>query len=816
VDSEADLEGRVHRLDLTAKVRLLTGATSWRIHGEPSVALREIVVSDGPVGVRGEKWDERLPSVSFPSPTALAASWDVELLRRVGAALAGEARKKDVDVVLGPTVNLHRSPLGGRHFESFSEDPVLTGELGVAYVRGMQAEGVGATPKHYVANDSETDRFTVDVIVDERTLRELYLAPFEAIVHRAQPWLVMAAYNAINGSTATENSLLSDPLETEWGFDGLLVSDWTAVRSTEAAANAATDLAMPGPQGPWGDALVAAVRAGRVPEAAIDAKVLRLLRLASRVGALDGAVPVAVSPVDSAALAREAAAAGTVLVRNEGGLLPLDPAALHEVAVFGPNAVDARTQGGGSATVFPAAVVSPLEGLTAALRGAHVVHHRGVRVYEGLTNPPLATLHLPGSSEPGLVLRLLARDGTVIAEETRRALRVYAGSAGRDGEVGAIELATRYTPVATGRHTVGARGTGALRLHVDGRVIAELAGAPGSSGPGAALFEPAELAAACELVEGVDIDLVLHVDLGAGQTETVVEFVIGEPEVDLDAELVEAGRLAAAADVAVVVVGTTEQIESEGFDRQSLALPGRQDALVRVVAAANPRTVVVVNSGSPVELPWRDDVPAIVLGWFGGQEFGHALADVLVGRREPGGRLPTTWGAATADVPVLSTTPVNGRLEYSEGLHIGYRAWLKAAEAGGPEPAFVFGSGLGYTSWDYESLSVAVTGAVGSGAALAATVRVRNTGSRAGREVVQVYLSRPDSVVDRPVRWLAGFATVDAEPGESVEVPVQIRTRALEYWSVSEHAWTTEPGAFTVHAGHDVATLPLTTAIAVA
>jgi beta-glucosidase-like glycosyl hydrolase len=330
-DVEARAEELVGRLDLEAKVRLCTGASFWATWDEPAAGLRPIVLSDGPAGVRGQAWDERRTSTNLPSPTCMAASWDEDLAERLGRFLATEARAKGVDVLLGPTINLHRSPLGGRHFECFSEDPLLTARIGAAYVRGVQDEGVAATPKHYVANDSETERFTVDTRVGERALRELYLAPFEHLVREAGAWLVMAAYNGVNGATMTENPLLADPLKGEWGFDGVVVSDWRAARSLAAAAPAATDLVMPGPTGPWGADLVAAVRAGSVPESAVDDKVRRLLRLAARVGAWKGVPPAVHSPRgdpngrDGAALAREAAAAEAVLMRNRGGLLPLDP-----------------------------------------------------------------------------------------------------------------------------------------------------------------------------------------------------------------------------------------------------------------------------------------------------------------------------------------------------------------------------------------------------------------------------------------------------------------------------------------------------------
>jgi len=367
---EAVLRERLASLSLEQKVRLLTGADFWSLHPEPAIGLRRLVLSDGPAGVRGERWDERDPSANVPSPTALAASWDEARVERIGRLLAAEARRKGAEVLLAPTVNLHRSPYGGRHFECFSEDPLLTARIGVAYVRGLQAGGVAACVKHFVANDSETDRFSVDARVDQRALRERYLPPFEAIVHQAGVWAVMAAYNSINGTTATEHPMLREILKDEWGFDGVVMSDWYAARSTEPAANAGLDLVMPGPSGPWDDKLVTAVRDGRVPEAAIDDKVLRLLRLAARVGALDGldpAVPLAAPwPDDTvAAELRESAAAGFVLLRNadvDGApVLPLDRSVLGRVAVLGPNAAVARTLGGGSATVFPPYTVSPLQ-----------------------------------------------------------------------------------------------------------------------------------------------------------------------------------------------------------------------------------------------------------------------------------------------------------------------------------------------------------------------------------------------------------------------------------------------------------------------
>jgi beta-glucosidase len=772
--SERVLEERLGRLSLEQKVRLLTGADFWALHDEPAIGLRRLVTSDGPAGVRGERWDEREPSANVPSPTLLAATWDEARIERLGRLLAAEARRKGVDVVLAPMVNLHRTPYGGRHFESFSEDPLLTGRIGAAYVRGLQAEGVAATVKHFVANDSETERFTLEARVGERALRELYLAPFEAIVRDAGAWTVMAAYNAVNGPTMTESPMLQEILHDEWGWDGLVMSDWTAARSTEGAGNAALDLAMPGPHGPWGDALVAAVREGRVSEAAIDAKVLRLLRLAARVGALEGVEPAGppARPWSEDAIAAElraTAAAGFVLARNDG-VLPLQQ---RKVAVLGPSAAVARTLGGGSATVFPLYTVSPLEGLRAA--GLEVTHAPGVRAH---TRIPAATPELlPG----GVDVRFLDAQGGELGSEHRHgAAFTWLGSL--PPGTTAVELRATLSPARPGEHVVGVTGVGRHRLSLDGEELfdrrVELT--PGAD-LGEAVLRPPQHGVPVTL-EG-DSELLLRYELEPDAFMAAVHLNVEPPFGDEDAELERSVALAREADVAVVVVGTNEEVECEGVDRDSLALPGRQDELVARVAQANPRTVVVVNAGAPVLLPWADDVAAILLAWFPGQEFGNALADVLLGEVEPGGQLPTTWPKTEEGLP--STQPQDGILSYDEGLFVGYRAH----DRDGREPLFPFGHGLGYTEWKYLAVEPAERHV---------TVRLRNAGARRGREVVQVYASRPDSAVERPRRWLAGFEIVEADPGEEVAVEVTIAPRALAHW---DGGWTVEPGEFTFSAG---------------
>ncbi len=524
----------------------------------------------------------------MPSGSALAASWDVELAYRYGAAAAAEARRKGVDVVLGPTINLHRSPLGGRHFECLSEDPELSAELGAAYVRGLQDNGVAATPKHYVANDSETDRFTVDVRVDERALRELYLAPFERAVE-AGAWSIMSAYNSVDGVTMTENDLLETPLNSEWGFDGVVMSDWTAVRSLDAAT-ASQDLAMPGPAPAWAD-LADAVRDGRVPEADLDRKVLRMLLLAERVGALGDTPAIEPAPLDATAFARESAVAGTVLLANDG-ILPLAPSTVGSIAVIGQNARDARTQGGGSATVVPERIVSPLEGLRRAYGSDRVTYELGAVVQEGVAEIPLAQLRNPATGGPGMRVTFVGEDGRHLYAEDRRATAlVWFGGDAPIAQSRTVVLETVYTPETTGEIQLGFAGANAGRLFLDGALVLDDAPVLAGTDLGAAFLNPPSLTVAVRTEAGREIavraEFTRNDEAGIPGAMSVTLGIAPE-NTDADELIARAAATAAEADVAVVVVGTNSKVESEGYDRENLDLPGRQDDLVRAVVAATP------------------------------------------------------------------------------------------------------------------------------------------------------------------------------------------------------------------------------------
>jgi beta-glucosidase len=829
-DHEAAVSKAVAALDLPTKVSILSGQDFWSLPAVPAIGLRSLVMSDGPIGVRGTGWSPDDPSIALPSPTALAATWDVRLARRAGHVLGQEAHRKGVHLLLAPTVNLHRTPRGGRHFESYSEDPLLTGEIGAGYVTGVQDHSVGVTVKHFVANDSETERMSVDVRVSDRALRELYLAPFERIVH-AGAWGVMSAYNSVNGTTMSEHGgLQRDILKTEWGFDGVIVSDWTAARSTENTALGGLDIAMPEFGNPWGERLVEAVRSGAVAEELIDDQVRRVLLLAARTGALDGVPPAVAeadrpSTVDGEAFARELAARSFVLARNSG-VLPLEASRLSRVALIGVAAHDARVLGGGSAQVFPAHIVSPLDGLRAALPdGVDLTYDVG-------TDPQL---HLrPARGERwigGLVATFVSHDGDVLATQvlpdgSARWMGVLPKGVDQAG-LATVRIRGTLLPRRDGVHTLSIRGVGMYTLTVDDEELFGEFLVPDTDDRAMIFLAPPEQRVSATLTADQPVEVSLtHQVMAPEGLPPFISFTLGhaEPSAGSDELIEEAVRAARAADVAIVVVATTQDVESEGFDRADLSLPGRQDELVARVAAANPRTVVVVNSGSPVLMPWVDDVAAVLLTWFPGQEAGAALADVLLGVAEPGGRLPTTWPRREEDCPVLAVEPTDGRLAYAEDVFIGYRAWQRT----GVSPLFPFGHGMGYTTWSYDAITVAPGPGLGT-----ATVTVTNTGQRAGREVVQVYLApaadaaradsagadsaradsaRADSASadDRPARWLAGFAIAEAEPGESVTVEVPLPLRAAQTWA---DGWQTRVGRYAVQAGRSVEDRPIATVI---
>jgi beta-glucosidase len=774
-------------LDLRDKVQLLTGASSFTLAPCERIGLGEVRLSDGPTGVRGLKFHHGRTVALFPNATLLASAWSEDTAYEVGRLLAEEAMAQGIHVVLGPTINLHRSLLGGRLFEAYSEDPLLTGRLAAAYVRGLQDNRVGACLKHLVANESETDRNSMDSIVDEATLRELYLLPFEIAVADADPWSIMAAYNDINGVPATEHQhVINEIVKGEWGYDGLVMSDWFATKTAAPAANGGLDLVMPGPAGPWGEALVAAVRAGEVAESTVDEHLRRLLRLADRVGALGNprSYPEDLPAPDSAQRKeqlRRLAARGMTVLTNRDATLPLRRG--RTVALIGRHAVATVDMGGGSAQVNPPYQTSVADGLTALLGDAVTVID-GVEVRSRPVPARDGFLTDPRTGRPGVRFTLLAQDGSVIEERHSTAATTMVG-VDDDFAEAVAEIRFQARIGATGRAEVGAIGAGAWQLRVGDLSVRYDLAVTGRGFAEEVLTPPAGVTRVD--VNGGDIvdGAVLLPSPGAAGLFGVVARTAPD---DPDEVIAAAAAAAARADVAVVVVGLTDEQETEAVDKTTLRLPGRQDDLVAAVAAAARQTVVVVNAATPVVMPWRDRVDAVLWAGLPGQEGGHAVAAALLGDIEPAGRLVDTFPVADGQVPAWSVTPVHGRLEYTEGTFIGYRGHF-AGRA--PAPAFWFGHGLGYATWRYDAPEL-----LRDGDSPGVAVTVTNTGSRDSREVVQVYFEPAEP--GQPVR-LVGWRSVTAAPGQPV--PVQVRTdpRLWRRWDGATGTWTGLSGAGQLH-----------------
>ncbi|MEW9265132.1 glycoside hydrolase family 3 N-terminal domain-containing protein [Kineococcus endophyticus] len=744
------------------------GVNGWTAHGLPVAGVAELTLLDGPLGLVSRTMDERDTATLLPSGTSLAASWDPDLVRRVAGLLGEDARRDGVDVVLGPNLNLPRTPFSGRAFEMFSEDPHLTSVLGAAWIRGLQEHGVAACAKHFVANDTETRRQAMDVAVDERELREVYLAPFEAAVE-AGVWTVLTAYNRVRGEHCCENSALLRVLREEWGFDGVTMSDWFATRDTVASALAGLDLEMPGAPRCFGPALADAVRAGAVPADRVRDAADRVVRLGRRV-ARTGTV----APGDAAErveLLRTAAAAGTVLLHDDGGILPLRTVAGRTLAVLGPNAVVPCLQGGTFAKVTPAVrPTTPAEALVAAFPDAEVLVAPG-SAPTGLQ--PFAEVVLegfaPGAAEPG---------ATQVRPTSTFVWFGEIPGIGGPGVGGRVRLTTRFTASQDGRHELLVGGTGDAVLTVDGEPVASWP-APDPADVMGVVARADTVAADVDLVAGRTVTVVAEFDLVPGRVQSVT---LGHRPPAPPGLLDEAVALAGRADDVGLVLGDDRNASRESADRTTTHLPAGQLELLRAVAAVNPRTVVVLDAGHQVDTSWADTVGAVLVPWYAGEEFATALAEVLRGDREPGGRLPLTFARSDEDYP-------GAGVGLDEDLVLDYRRVEPAGHAHfattGRTPAYPFGHGLGYTTW---RLGRASTSRVGG--EVVVHVPVRNTGHRTGSDVVQVYGRAPGE----PVGRLVGSARVQAPGGSVTTAVVRLGRTAFRRWDTGAGAWSVPSG----------------------
>jgi len=797
----------VSKLTLEQKVELLGGMDNMFTRPMPAIALPRFKMSDGPVGVR--TWG---PTTAYTAGAELAASWDTDLVRKIGEGLGRDARARGVNFLLGPGVNIARSPLAGRNFEYFSEDPFLNAAMVVPYIEGVQSQGVVATVKHYALNDQEFNRHNASSDIDERTMREIYLPAFEAAVTKAHVDAAMNSYNLVNGIHATQSDFLNlKVLRDEWGFKGVLMSDWDATYDGVAACNNGLDLEMPSPKFMNAKNLVPAVKDGRVKESTIDDHLMRLFRTELRYGFIahpqfdpaDSTYSVADRPV-----ALQEALEGITLLKNEGKLLPLDPAKIKTIAIIGPNAFPAVTGGGGSsqATAFePVSLVTGIANLLGP--NVHVLYSHGL--------PEMTDLFRNTHWQNGVKVETFASTDFTGTSQTGTRPNVNDWKPNQwelaDPNPRTIRYTASFKAPAAGRYLViaAASGEDAFKIAVDGNPLLDQGHAEGQV--------PKE--SMLDLAAGQIVNLQANYMPHAAGSRFGFGIVAAADLVTPDGK-----NIVSLADVAVVAVGFNAPTEGEGHDR-TFTLPWGQDALVEQVTAANPHTIVVANAGGGFDTTrWLDKVPVLLDAFYPGQEGGTAVAQILFGRHNPEGKLPVsfdrTWDenpsakwyhGDPADNTMLHTIGANGQpvdytiehIKYGDKLMVGYRYWTTT----GKHPLFPFGFGLSYTTFSFSNLHVSASAA--SGSTVPVSFDVTNTGAVAGAEVAELYVSDPSAKVDRPERELKGFAKVRLDPGQMQHVTLSLDARAFSYWSESAHNWTIDPGKFIVRVGDSSENTPL-------
>ncbi|KAF7554866.1 hypothetical protein G7Z17_g2603 [Cylindrodendrum hubeiense] len=811
---EVDFRTLLGELTLEEKISLLSGRDFVSTPGVSRVGIPPLKTVDSINGIRPTDFHGQLSTACFPNTVCLASTWNADLLGRLGQQIAQQAKFKHAQVVLGPTINIHRDPRGGRNFECLSEDPLLSGHLGAAIVNGIQSQGVGACPKHFVCNDSETFRhyYNVDASPDGRPLREIYLAAWQQLIKKSNPVAVMAAYNKVNGTYCSENGdLIEKILRKEWGFDGAVMSDWFGTRSTVPSIEAGLDLEMPFPFFRAAK-LVKAVKDGELSEKTIDARVEKVLQMRNRTRPSHGEGPeTSEITEESNAIARELASEGIVLLKNSDKTLPFNISDSPKIAVIGEYAQRPILTGGGSASCEPQYRQIPHE----LLRKAHpnpdnVQYASGVRtrVIVPVAEPSILTTK---NGEQGVDVSYFNDDSAepllteVLKEATIFMLGKYKPGLKIPGSH--LVMSTKLVPKTTGTHLLAVRHSGAFALKVDD---VEVLSAPTPDiTTEQFLFRPIKYETRIEIAMEAGKAYQMHLTMQSR------ELTIGEPtpygatlcfeeqysEEDAIAEAVE---IASKADISLIYAGRNQQHESEGFDMDSITLPDNQTALIKAVTAASKKTVVLLHCGNPIDVSsFENSVDAIINMHFPGQEGPGAVIDILTGKLNPSGRLPTTWFKTLEDWPSFGHFPSekkeNGDVEikYAEGLAVGYRASDQEGQIRWP-----FGYGLSYTSFSYEDLQVKVDKS-SSPATLSTSIRVTNTGSVSGKEVIQVYVSPSQNTqVWRPKRELKGFAKTSLEPGESrvVDVEMDLDT-ACSYWDEAEKAWKLDAGEYKVEAG---------------
>jgi beta-glucosidase len=788
---EARLQDLFGRLTPDEKLGLL-GGTGFTTQPIPRLGVPALFMADAGQGVRGGADSTLGPATAFPAGVLMASTWDTNLLSQIGEAIAREARNKGtgIQMMLGPAVNIQRGPLGGRNGEYFSEDPFLAARLGVAYIEGMQGAGISACIKHYAVYNQEADRFNINVTVGERAVREIYLPAFEAAVKEAHVWSIMSSYNLVNGRHASANPyLLDDILRRDWGFDGVVMSDWGGVHET-GVVQAGNDLEMPTGDNMSVPKLKAALANGTITQAAVDESVRRILRTVLRVGLLDGPIAHDAKQVDFAAhqrLALEIAEQGIVLLKNEGQILPLDPAQIHSLAVIGENAKNLQVGALGSPEVRPLHTSQLLDAIKERAGADTKIYYAGARM-DGESLPLSAVSSPDDNAVHGFKAeyfkntKLEGAPAFVRIDKDIDLANPQLVAPGWPTTDFSARWTARLVAPAAGTYTFSFTGDDGFRVFLDGKRLIN------SWAQESVRTRTADVA----LEAGKTYNLRIEYFQAGG--DYVARLAWLTPEKSPFADAVAAAQKS---DVAIVCV-STGRLEGEGNDRPSMDLPSQQAELIRAVAAVNRKTIVLLNNGTPVTMKsWVDQVPGLVEAWLPGQEGGAALAAILYGDANPSGRLPNTLAANRDDYPDAGNFPgKNHQVNYAESIYVGYRHFDKA----GIQPLFPFGFGLSYTKFDYKNLKLSDAQLAPDGS-LTASVEISNTGARAGADVVQLYVRDLDPKVDKPVRELKGFSKVALQPGESKTVQFRLTPRDLAYFDVAGHQWKAAAGGYEVGIG---------------
>ena len=787
----------IKTLTLDEKVSLLSGFNSWYTNKIEKKNIPSIKMSDGPNGVRGDS-NSGKSSACFPCAISIGSTWDLSLIKDIGVALGEEAQAKDVDVLLGPTINIHRHPLGGRHFESFSEDPFLTGKIATNYVQGVQSKNVAACLKHFVGNDTEYERHSISSNIDAQTLREIYLLPFEMGIKEGNAKVVMSAYNKLNNIfCSSHQDLLIKILKEEWGFDGYVVSDWGAALETIENANGGLDLEMPGPSNVWGKALIDAVEASEVSEKLIDDKVKRILTVAEFSNRFQKPQIKAEQAIDQPKhrlLLRKAAADGMVLLKNEGSL-PLKKN-IKKLAVIGPNALEAQIIGGGSASLRPHYQIHPLEAVQERLgHETEILYSKGCHTHKYL---PKINEELMEEKDGFLVEYFDGNqfDKNLILEErlTGSKFWVFEGFAKdviskEERPDISVRFSCTYKPDISGLHEFEIFGIGKCRLLIDGN---ELIDNWTSMDPGEAFFTfgSASKKGVINLQKGEAYKIEVQYKF-EGSFPAVYIGCQAPDEVDIFQEALET---ASHADDVILIVGTNSDWETEGNDRADFNLPANQNKLIEAILEANQNTVVVINTGSPIHMPWEKKAKAIIQTWFAGQEFGNALVDILSGEVNPSGKLPTTFPVKIEDTPAYKNYPgKNLQMNYDEKLLVGHR-WY---ESNSIKPLFCFGHGLSFTSFNYQNLEVTT----GSDFVVTCKFEIQNTGDISGLEIAQCYVGFASPLPGEPYKTLQGFVKEEIGANELKKVEIKLGPRNFSFWSVETNTWQIREGSYQILIG---------------